>query len=88
MKFKDVMGNQGSVVLEMDKGTLQDALAAVCAQCGRGLEDLLFDPTSKGVKGSNMILINGQSFLNLRDRLGHSLKDGDEIALLPVMTGG
>ena len=34
-KFKALMGNEGHVVLEMEKGTLRDALEALSRQIGR-----------------------------------------------------
>jgi len=88
VKFKAVMGNQAPMVLEIGKGTLRDALEALSRQYGKKFENMIFDPQTKEVKRSNLILLNGQSYLNLRDRLGSELKDGDEIALLPAVAGG
>ena len=88
VKFKAVMGNQVPMVLEIGKGTLRDALEALSSQYGKKFENMIFDPQTKEVKRSNLILLNGQSYLNLRHRLGSELKDGDEITLLPVVAGG
>jgi molybdopterin converting factor small subunit len=87
-KFKAVRGNQVPVVLEIEKGTLRDALEILSRQHGKKFDDLVFDPLTKEEKRSNLILLNGQSHLNLRDRLCSELKDGDEISLLPVVIGG
>jgi molybdopterin converting factor small subunit len=87
-KFKALMGNEGHVVLEMEKGTLRDALEALTRQYGEKLENLLFDPRTKKLKRSNLILLNGQSHLKLRDRLGSELADGDEIKFMPPVVGG
>ena len=87
-KFKAVMGDHVPVVLEIEKGTLRDALEALSRHYGEVFENMIFDPQTKKVKRSNLILLNGQSSLNLRDGLGSELKDGDEIALMPVLTGG
>jgi MoaD family protein len=88
MKFKAVMGNQVSVVLEIEKGTLRDALEALSRQYGERFENMVFDPQTKKAKRSNLILLNGQSSLNLRHGLGSELRDGDEISLLPAVVGG
>ena len=87
-KFKALMGNEGHVVLEMEKGTLRDALEALSRQFGEKLENMLFDPRTKKLKRSNLILLNGQSHLNLRDRLDSELADGDEIKFMPPVVGG
>ena len=88
MRFKGVIGSQVSIVLEIEKPTLKDALIALSLQYGRELEDMVFDPSNKEVKRSVLILLNGQPYLNLKGRLNSELKDGDEIAFCPLMTGG
>jgi len=87
-RFKTVLGNQVPLVLELEPGTLQDALTSLTRQYGKAFEDLVFDGQSKEEKRSNLILLNGHSHLNLRNRLSTELKDGDEISLLPVVVGG
>jgi MoaD family protein len=88
MRFKAVIGNRLPMVLEMEKPTLRDALSTLSQQYGKEFEDMVFDPYSKELKRSVLVLLNGQPHLNLRDRLNSQLKDGDEIALLPLMAGG
>jgi MoaD family protein len=88
MRFKSVIGNQVSVALETEKPTLRDVLNTLSQQFGKEIEDMVFDSSRKEVKRSVLILLNGQPYLNLRDRLNSPLKDGDEIALLPLMAGG
>jgi len=87
-RFKAVMGNHAPVVVEIEKGTLREALEALCRRFGQKFEDLIFDPKTKEAKRSNQILLNGLSHLNLRERLQVELKDGDVITLLPTLTGG
>jgi sulfur carrier protein ThiS len=55
---------------------------------GQGLESTLFDPSTKEIKRSNLVLLNGQPYINLARRLDSEVKDGDEIRLLPVLVGG
>ncbi len=88
MRFRSVIGDQGSIVLEIEKITLKDALITLSLQCGKELEDMVFDPHTKELKRSVLVLLNGQSYMSLRDRLNSELKDGDEITLSPLMAGG
>ena len=63
-------------------------LRCACRQKdGKTFGDPEFDGQSKEAKRSNLILLNGRSHLNLRNRLSTELKDGDEISLLPVVVG-
>ena len=82
------MGTQVPMVLEIEKGSLRDALETLATLFGEKFEDLLFDSLTKEEKRSNLILLNGQSHLNFRERLSVKLKDGDEITLLPTVIGG
>ena len=88
LKFKVVMGDHVPVVLEIEKGTLRDALEALSRQYGGAFDSMIFDGQTKKVKRSNLILLNGQPSSNLRDGFRSELRDGDEIALMPVLTGG
>jgi molybdopterin converting factor small subunit len=88
MRFKAVIGDQVPLVLKMEKPTLRDALNALSRQYGKEFEDLVFDPLNNVVKRSVLVLLNGQPYLNLSGRLNSELRDGDEIALCPLMAGG
>ena len=88
LKFKAVMGDHVPLVLKIEKGTLRDALEALSRQYGGAFDSMIFDPQTKKVKRSNLILLNGQPSSNLRDGLRSELRDGDEIALMPVLIGG
>jgi len=88
MRFKGVIGNQVSIVLEIEKPTLKDAFIALSLQYGKEFEEMVFDPHNKELKRSVLVLLNGQPYMNLRDRLNSELRDGDEIVLSPLMVGG
>lgn len=87
-RFKALMGSGSFVVVEMDGGTLNDLLDTLSRQYGREFEEMIFDRSSGRVKRSNLILLNGQSYLNLARGIHSPLKEGDEVRLLPVLTGG
>ena len=88
LRFKDLMGGEVSLELEAERATVRDALRALCNQYGERLESFLFDPSTKEIKRSNLVLLNGQPHINLTRRLDSELRDGDEITLSPVLVGG
>ncbi len=88
LKFKGLVGNEATLELETEKATLRDALKALCNQHGERFESILFDPSTREIKRSNLVLLNGQPYINLGKRLDTELKDGDEIAFSPVLAGG
>ena len=88
MKKKSALGGAMPLELEMEEGTLMTALEKLSDLYGDRFKNLIFDRSTGEVKKSNLILLNSQSYLNFRERLGLELKDGDEITLMPVLTGG
>ncbi len=88
LRFKGLVGDEAILELETEKATLRDALNALCRQRGERLESVLLDPSTKEIRRSNLVLLNGQTHISLRSRLDTELKDGDEIALCPVLAGG
>ena len=88
LKFKGLIGDEASLELETEKATLRDALKVLCNQYGERFESILFDPFTKEIKRSNLILLNGQPYINLGKRLDTELKDGDEITFSAVLAGG
>ena len=51
-------------------------------------KSILFDASTKEIKRSNLVLLNGQPYINLGKRLDTELKDGDEITFSAVLAGG
>jgi len=88
LKLKGLIGDEVSLELETEKATLRDALKVLCNQYGKRFEGILFDPFTKEIKRSNLILLNGQPYINLSKRLDSELKDGDEITFCPLLAGG
>ncbi|MBL7212700.1 MAG: MoaD/ThiS family protein [Desulfobacteraceae bacterium] len=88
LKFKAVIGNQFLLELEAEKATLRDALRLLSRQYGKTFEEMVFDPQTREIRRSNLILLNGKSYLNVPNPFNTELKEGDEITLLPVVAGG
>jgi molybdopterin converting factor small subunit len=87
-KFKGLIGAEVSLELEAERATVREALEVLCNQYGEGFESTLLDPSTGEIKRSNLVLLNGQPYINLARRLGSELKEGDGITLLPVLVGG
>lgn len=87
-KFKGFINGEVALELEAEKATVREALELLCYQYGEGFENTLFDPSTKEIKRSNLVLLNGQPYINLASRLDSEVKDGDQITLLPVLVGG
>jgi molybdopterin converting factor small subunit len=88
LKFRGLVGNEATLELETEKATLRDALKVLCNQHGERFESILLDPSTREIKRSNLVLLNGQPYINLGKRLDTELKDGDEITFSPVLAGG
>ncbi len=88
LKFRGLIGDDASLQLETEEATVSDALKVLSNQYGERLESILFDPCTKKIRRSNLVLLNGQPYFSLGKRLDSELKDGDEITLCPVLAGG
>jgi len=86
--FKRFLDSQNGLEIHIPETTLENALILVGEKLGDEFCRLLFAGNSRKVKTSNQILLNGQNYLNLRKKMHTPLKDGDEIILLPMVTGG
>lgn len=82
------MDSENGIEINIDEGTLEEALGFLASKLDDEFYRLIFDEHSKKIKGSNLILLNGQSYLNLARKMSTPLKEGDEVALLPMVTGG
>ncbi|MFQ5999404.1 MAG: MoaD family protein [Candidatus Bathyarchaeia archaeon] len=76
----------GRKELETEASTLKEALDALTAEYGDKFKTKVFDTTGNP-KRQIKIYVNGKDirFLNKLDTL---LNDGDEVLILPAVTGG
>lgn len=88
MKFRGFLGDGISLELKAEETTLRHALEAACERCGDGLRNAVFDSATGNIKKPNLILLNGQPCANPTNLLGSVLKDGDEIVLATLVSGG
>jgi MoaD family protein len=88
LKFRALIGESLSFELSGDRVILKDFLKELSNRYGEQFDDLVFEPQSRNVKRAVLILINGQSYMNLKYGLKTELREGDEIQLLPALAGG
>ena len=86
--FRGLIGDEVTMELEAENATLRDALKVLCNQRGERFESMLFDSSTKEPRRPNLILLNGEPYINLGKRLEAELKEGDEAAFSPVLAGG
>lgn len=85
--IKEVIG-QRRTEIDLPRGSrLEDLLAYVQQRWGEGLAGRLFDPDSGAVLPYVRIMVNGQTIQFLRG-METPLKDGDEVLILPLVSGG
>lgn len=84
LKFRGFFGDGMFVDFEENAATLRHALEVVCERCGEDLRNAVYDSVTRDIKKSNLILLNGQPC----KRFDSVLKDGDEIVLCTLVSGG
>jgi len=77
---------QDETVLE-EGAQLSALLDKLAATFGKPFNPEVYDPAKKEVKPTFMILLNGIVIGQL-DGVNTRLKDGDAVALMPLVTGG
>jgi MoaD family protein len=88
LKFRAIIGESLWLDLNLEKAMVNDVLNELSNRYGKKFDDLLFEPQSMDVKRANLLLLNGQSYRNLKEGLRYELKEGDEITLMPALAGG
>ena len=70
-----------------DKANVHDLLVALAERHGEPFKKAVYDPKEKDMKPHHILAVNGV-ILNQQENLNTKLKDGDRIAVMPVVTGG
>ncbi|MCX8150521.1 MAG: MoaD family protein [Candidatus Bathyarchaeota archaeon] len=86
--IKGVLGvKQPEVVVLKDNAQVRDLLAALAEKHGAPFKKAVYEPNSSDLKPTYIMSINGL-LLNQLKELDTNLKDGDQVVLLPIVTGG
>ncbi len=70
-----------------EKATVRDLLVLLAEKHGEPFKKAVYDPKDADMKPHHILAVNGL-ILNQLDNLKTKLKDGDRIAVMPVVTGG
>lgn len=65
----------------------RDLMVALAEKHGEQFKKAVYDPKEAALKPYHIIAVNGL-MINLLNGLDTKLKDGDRVAVMPVVTGG
>jgi MoaD family protein len=85
--IKEAIG-QRVTEIDLPRGsTVADCLSYLKERSGGSLSGRLFDPESGAVLPYVRIMVNGQT-IQFLDGMETALKEGDEVLILPAVSGG
>jgi molybdopterin synthase sulfur carrier subunit len=87
MGLKDVIGQRLTEIDFPHGSTIADFLTYMKERWGDKLSTTLFDPASGDVLPYVRIMVNGQT-INYLDGMETLLEEGDEVVILPPVSGG
>ncbi len=80
--------NKGQDDLELSEGAkLSDLLSKLAANFGKPFDAEIYEPAKREVKAMFTVMVNGVIMGQL-DGVETKLKDGDNVIIMPLMTGG
>jgi molybdopterin converting factor small subunit len=88
LKFRGFFGDGMSLDLDEEAPTLRHALEVISERCGESFRNAVYDFVTGDIKKPNVILVNGRPYADFDKGLDRMLKDGDEIVLSTLMSGG
>ena len=87
MGIKDVIGQRLTELDLPQDSTIADLLVSMSKTWGEKLSGKLFDPITGSVLPYVRIMVNGQT-ISFLDGMETLLKEGDEVLILPPVSGG
>jgi sulfur-carrier protein len=87
LTLKKVLGQRELEVSIQGGSTVRDLLSWMINQWGDDLSPHLFSPGSDQLLPHIRLLVNGQD-VQFLDGMNTILRDGDELTILPMLTGG
>ena len=88
LTMKEVMGNQSSLELNLEEGTILSLLKDLGEKFGEEFIGRVFESGKEELSGQVLVLVNGRNYSNLPEGLETPLKEGDEVAIFPPIAGG
>ncbi len=86
--IKQTLGITQPEIIELNsEASARDLLAVLADKHGEQFKKAVYDPKDAVLKAYHIIAVNGL-MVNLLGGLDTKLKDGDRVAVMPVVTGG
>jgi MoaD family protein len=85
---KNILGSEREEQVEIEEdSSVADLLVRLSEKYGEAFQKAVYETKSKDVKPNYIITVNGY-LLNQLNGVKTKLKNGDHIALLPIVSGG
>jgi len=85
---RSIFGNrQRDEIALKSSANVLDLLCALLERYGEKFSKAIYDPSAPDVKANYMVTVNGV-LLNQAEGVKTKLKEGDRVAILPVVSGG
>jgi sulfur-carrier protein len=85
--LKQVIGQKQIEIELPQESTMEDLLATMRQKWGETLTPHLIDPAGGGIHSHLRVMVNGQTIQYLQG-MKTVLKEGDEVLILPLISGG
>ena len=86
--IKEALGGRGEGEMEVEHATIRELLTGLSERYGTRFKDQVLDPQTNEVRSENQILLNGRHYRYLPEGLDTELKEGDFLAIFPLVAGG
>jgi len=85
---RNVIRSNREEEVEISEGaSIADLLTVLSEKYGESFKKAIYEKSSADVKSNYIITVNGY-LLNQLDGIGTKLKNGDNITILPIVSGG
>jgi MoaD family protein len=86
--IKNITSNKREEEIEIEEdATVTDLLMSLSKKYGGPFQRAIYEPKGADVKSNYIVTVNGY-LLNQLKGLETKLKDGDHVALMPIVSGG
>ena len=86
--IKTIIGVEQAEKLELkDDASVGDLLFLLAEKHGENFKKAIYEPSGRDLKSNFILTVNGL-LLNQLNGIETKLKDGDRVALMPIVSGG
>lgn len=86
--IRNVLDSRRNEEIEVkEEASVADLLSALSSKHGQAFRKAIYEPQGEDVKPNYIVTVNGY-LLNQLDGLETRLKNGDHVAILPIVSGG